>query len=86
MIVRPWLAQLLADLQNLLLVDAEIDVDRIDLDDGGELGRPARPDEGAGIDQPRRDDARERRLDLGVAEIDFRLLHLAFGLLERGEG
>jgi hypothetical protein len=45
-------SQLLADLQNLLLVDAEVDVDRIDLDDGRQLGRPSRTDEGAGIDEP----------------------------------
>ena len=78
-------AKLAADLQNLLLVDAEIDVDRIDLHDGRELGRPSRTDERTRIDEPRRDDARERRLDFGVAEVDLRLLHLAFGLLERGE-
>ena len=48
------------------------------------VGPPA-PDQATGIDEPRRHDAGEGRFDFGVAEVDLRLLHLAFGLLEGGD-
>ena len=80
---QPLFAQLLADLEYLLLVDVEVHVDRIDLDDGGELRWRAGADESTRVDQSRRDDAREWRLDVGVGEIDLGLLHLALGLVER---
>ena len=73
-----------ADVQHVLLADVEVHVDRIELDDGGELGRAAGADQLADRHQARGDDAVERRLHLGVAEIDGGLLGVGLRLLEPG--
>ena len=56
-------------LQHVLLADVEVHVDRVDLDDGGELGRAIGADQLADRHLSRRHDAVERRLHLGVAEL-----------------
>ena len=76
-------AHALADRQHLLLVDVELHVDRHELHDGRELGRPVGADHGAGIDEARRDAAVERRDDGRVGEVALGLRDLALGLRER---
>ena len=44
-----------AAVEHLLLVDVELHVERIELHDGGQLGRAAGADHGARIDEARRD-------------------------------
>ena len=79
-------AQALAHGQHLLLIDGEADVDRIDLDQGGEFGRLAGADHGARIDEASRHNAVEGGDDCGVGEVALGLLDLALGLGERGLG
>ena len=77
-----------AHAQHVLLADVEVHVDRIELHDGGEHGRRRRAaDILADRDLARRDDAVERRRDLGVVEVelgqlrvDLRLVRVACGV------
>ena len=59
-----------ADPQHILLAHVEGHPDRIDLDDGGELGRRGDADQGAHRLEMVGDHPVEGRLHLGVAEID----------------
>ena len=77
-------SDLLAHAQDVPLADVEIHVDRIELNDGGELGRAVGSDQLAFRNQPRRDVAVERRLDLGVTEIEFGLGGVGPCLLQPG--
>ena len=69
-LVQPALTHCRADAQHVLLADAEGRVDRVDLDQAGELGvrRPA--DQRADRDEMLGHHTVERGYDLGVAEID----------------
>ena len=73
-----------AQAQHVLLVDVEVDVDRRQLVDRGELGGRARPDQIAGIDLTAPDPAIERRHDPGVAEVDAGKLEVGVGLVDAG--
>ena len=66
----PALRHRCLDPQHLLLADREGGVDRIELHDGGELGRPGDADQTAHRYEMRGDHAVERRGDLRVAEVD----------------
>jgi len=63
-----------------VLINVEIDVDRIDLDDCRELGRPACANEGAGVRKPRRNDSVEWSDDGRIFEIALGLIDLTLGL------
>ncbi|GJE45787.1 hypothetical protein AEGHOMDF_4987 [Methylobacterium soli] len=80
------LDEALLDQEHLLLADVEIDVDRIDPDDRGELGRAADADEGAHIHQMVGDDPVEGRQHLGIAEIDRGEIEIGLRLRDRGRG
>ncbi len=67
------LAEILPDLQDVLLAQIGDDVDRVELGDLGERALLAAPaDKVAGIDQMLADDAVERGADLGIAEVQLR--------------
>ena len=68
------------DPQHVLFVDIEIDPDRVELHDGGELRRRRRADKFADRDEMRADDAVEWRGDMGIAVIDRRDLGVDLGL------
>ena len=72
--------------QHILFVDVEIDVDRFELHDGGQLGRRRRADQFAGRDEMRADDTVEGCYDIGIAVIDRRNLGVDLGLLQVGLG
>src|SRR2546430_13197627 len=59
--------------QHILFVDVEIDVDRIKLNDGGELGRRRHANEFSDRDEMRADDAIEWRDDIGIDRKSTRL-------------
>ena len=68
--------------QDILFVDVEIDVDRIELHDGRKLCRRRRADQLADRNEMRADNAVERRNHVGVAVIDRRNLGVDLGLLQ----
>ena len=72
--------------QDVLLIDIEGHVDRIELHDGGKLGRRSGADQFADRDEMGADDAVERRGDIGIAEIDGGDLGVDLGLLQVGLG
>lgn len=63
-------AQAAADAQYVLLADREGDIDRVELDNAGEFGGAAEPDQAADSDLMRRYHAVERCGHLGIAEVD----------------
>ena len=81
--LAPLLVERFLDAQDLDLVDAEVDVDRLQLNERRELCWRPGADERADIDQMGRQLAIEGRRHLGVAEIDLRQLEIGLGLIDR---
>src|SRR5579885_1848155 len=73
-----------AYLQYVAFAGVEVHPDRVKLHDGGKYGRRARADQFADRDLPCRDYAVERRLHVGVTEIDLGLLFIGLGRLQVG--
>ena len=78
------LLELVADIEDVLLAHVEFDVDRVELDDGGELGRVAVADQFADRDQMLGDDAVERRHHGRVAQVGLGDDEVAFLVLDIG--
>ena len=72
-------------LQELALADRKGDVDRVLADDGREHAAVG-PDQVADAERGTADAAGDRRVDLGVAEIDLRPLERRLGLQDAGRG
>ena len=75
-------AHLRPDLENFLLADGEVHIDRVGLHDGGELGRAIGSHQLAQRHLARRHDPVEGGLHLRIAEVERGLLGLDLGLLQ----
>ena len=76
--------QVLADPEDVLLAHVEVDIDRVELDDGRELGGGRGADQLADRDQMLGHDAVERSRDGRIAEVGLGNDEIALGILDIG--